>query len=83
MPATQESRLEEELFETIESAQGLMVDSVKMMSERVGEFRPADLPEPKVVWTKSFDLVERVLENQRKFGLALMEAMTSHEQEAA
>ena len=77
------TRFEKELFETIESAQGLVVDSVKAMSERMTEMGPEELPEPKEVWTRSFDLFEKVLENQRKFGLALMEAVTPEEKAAA
>ena len=82
MPATKESKFEKDLFHTIESAQGMVVDGVKELSERVAEFSPDELPEPEEVWGKSFDIVERLIENQRKFGLALIEAMTPEEKVA-
>ena len=83
MPATKEAKFEKELFDTIESTQTMVVDSVKTLTERAAEFRPEDLPEPQEVWSKSFKFAEKVLENQRKFGLALMDAMTPVEKEVA
>ena len=83
MPATKETKFEKELFDTIESAQTMVVDGVKEFTERLPEFSREDLPEPKEVWGKSFDLMEKVLENQRKFGLALMEAFTPEEKKVA
>ena len=83
MPATKEAQFENELFDAIESTQTMVVHSLKTLTDRVAEFRPEDLPEPKEVWSKSFDFADKVLENQRKFCLALMDAMTPEEKEAA
>lgn len=83
MPTTESTQFEKELFHTIESAQTMVVDGVKTFTERVTELRPEDLPEPKAVWTRSFELVEKILENQRKFGLAIMDAATPAEEKEA
>ena len=78
MPATktEESALQDQLIETIETAQTMVVDGVNAVSERVANFKAEDLPEPKAVWTSSFDFMEKVIDSQRKFGLAMLDAVT-------
>ena len=78
MPATKtkDTDLQDQLIDTIESAQTMVVDSVSNISDRLANFQSEDIPEPKAVWTSSFDFVEKVIESQRKFGMALLDAVS-------
>ena len=77
MPTTKTNgtALQDQLIDTIESAQTMVVDGVSILSERVTNFKSEDLPEPEAVWTSSIDFAEKVIESQRKFGLALLDAV--------
>jgi hypothetical protein len=78
MPTTQTNgtALQDQLIDTIESAQTMVLDGVNLLSERVVNFKSEDLPDPKVAWASSFDFAEKVIESQRKFGMALLDAVT-------
>ena len=86
MPATKtnESHLQDQLIDTIESAQAVVIDSIGSLSERIGNFQvdEVELPNPKAVWDSSFDFVEKVIDSQRKFGEALLDAVTSKSTDA-
>jgi hypothetical protein len=79
---TSSESLQNQLIGTIEAAQTLVVDGVSDLTERVADFKSDDLPDPKVVWSKSFDFMERIVESQRKFGLAMLDTFTSDSDEA-
>jgi hypothetical protein len=79
---TSSESLQDQLIGTIEAAQTLVVDGVSDLTERVADFKADDLPDPKAVWSKSFDFMERIVESQRKFGMAMLDTFTSDSDEA-
>lgn len=79
MPATKTdgNALQDQLIDTIETAQSMVLDGVGAITASVTNFKTADLPDPKTVWSRSFDFAEKVIDSQRKFGLALLDTVTA------
>jgi hypothetical protein len=85
MPTTKttEHALQDQLIDTIESAQTMVVDGVSTLTDRVAGFKADEVPDPKAVWTSSFEFVEKMIDSQKKFGMALLDSFTTESTEEA